>query len=304
MSANVLVFTPTYQIGGVDQVRKRTLESIDNLQGSFKFLLGRFNPFNAGHENTLNQFKTAREIALSRDYDYMLTVEHDMIIPSNALLLLLALQVPVAYGVYVLRHGAKVLNTWRRTTGSYVGMSLSLFPEELKKAKREVTPEVSGVGFGCTLFSRSVLERFPFHGPKNGSGSIPDVPFAEDCIQNGIKQYAHFGVQCGHIEPSGRVLWPDKGENQMDMVKVVVLQDFNGAVGSVTVKFKAGDKLEIPEDPAKEFERAGYLSLEDKGKVSRKSSTKSVKPKAAKKVTKPLTTKSLKEGEEGSGDNK
>ena len=197
-----------------------------------------------------------------------------MIIPPDALRQLQAVPetitlesqhvIPVAavYGVYVLRHGARVLNAWRHTNGGYVGMSLTMFPKMLSRAKKQVIARVSGVGFGCTLIRRFALEKVDFHPARSGH-PVPDVPFAEDCIRNGWAQLAHFGVECGHICPDGTVLWPRNREDHTDyfMRKVMVLKTFNGMVEGKLTHFEQGMIVSIPEVNAMEYVRAGFLKF-------------------------------------------
>ena len=129
-----------------------------------------------------------------------------MVLPLDALTKLAAANKPVVYGVYMLRHGSTVLNAWRREGTKALGQSLSLFPDELGRAKRAGLWPVSGCGWGCTFIRRDVLAAVPFHdgGEQNLAG---DLVFAVDCLRQGFEAYAHFGVQCGHVH-DGVVLWP------------------------------------------------------------------------------------------------
>ena len=276
MSVNVLVFCPTFEVNGVDQVRPETLDAIDALDGTFDFVLGKYNPYKHGHMNILHQYQVARNLALD-GHTHLLTIEHDMIPPPNALVDLVATGEKVAYGVYQLRHGAHVLNAWRKVKSNHVGMSLSLFPDELQQARHQVVPEVSGVGMGCTFIAREVLELFDFRPPENSKGGqIPDVAFATDCLRAGIKQVAHFGVLCGHIKPDGQVLWPfnNGGSN---MAKYKVLVTVNAPGGRHLVE---GELVELPDEMGSELARAGYV----------KAATKP-KPAAPKEVAEPKVKK-------------
>jgi hypothetical protein len=72
---------------------------------------------------------------------------------------------------------------------------------------------VDGVGFGCTLIRRDVLEAVSFRLPDDVArgGACTDWMFAGDLAARGVHQVCHFGVVCGHIamEPSARVIWPE-----------------------------------------------------------------------------------------------
>lgn len=282
MKGKPLIFCATYQVNGQDQVMPETLAAIDAIEGEFDFVLGRFNPYRHGHLNILHQYQQARKITLEGGYSHLLSIEHDMLPPPSTLDLMLQAGAQVVYGVYLLRHGSKVLNAWRKVNSSYVGMSLDLFPDELAQARAQVVAEVSGVGLGCTMISREVLQRFDFHPAEtNINSSVPDVAFATDCLRAGIKQVAHFGIICGHIEPSGNILWPfEKGKN--NMIKIKVNKSVNGPMGLV---LKEGEETEIPASVAAELERAGYISIVKSSKSS-KPTSKSDKP-TSKKVAEP-----------------
>jgi hypothetical protein len=282
MNVDTFLFCPTFDVDGIPQVHKRTLESIEGLDGDFEFKLGFYNPTNKKDLNVLNQYQTARELVLMGSFDYLLTVEHDMIVPPDALVKLKSTGAGVAYGLYMLRHGSGRLNAWKSNTGA-VGEQFT--EKEIQHARKVGVVDVSGVGFGCTLIRRDVLEllRFEPAGPRSHN---PDVKFADNCQRNGVLQICRFDVVCGHIEPSGTVLWPfsENGEIQMDQVKVRVLVDFNASINAVTVPLEAGDEVPMPSNVADDYEKAGYV---------KKVKTTKRKPAAKKQPAKPTTKKGI-----------
>jgi hypothetical protein len=153
--------------------------------------------------NVLAQYSHARELCLSGPYDALVTIEQDMILPPHALATLWEDGAAVVYGTYMLRHGMPVINALRHENQRNLGMSLSLYNGALAQASKAERIEVSGVGFGCTLIRRSVLEAIPFR--QDDAGNAPDMPFARDCLQRGIEQIARFNVRCGHIH-EGEIL--------------------------------------------------------------------------------------------------
>lgn len=210
----VLCYTPTYG----DHLRPETVASVGRQQfdGKLLHVIGRHNPHPAPDlRNVALQFMLAREKALADDYDALWCVEHDMIIPSDGLAKLWDTGAPVAYGVYMLRH-TYVVNA--RKVGPGHGKSYSTDPDALSDALVRGVVDVNGVGFGCTLVRREVLERVPFR-PEDWSTS--DVTFAADCRAADVRQVAHFGVLCGHIH-NGVALWPLR-DVETDMVQGVAL---------------------------------------------------------------------------------
>jgi hypothetical protein len=193
-------------------------------------------------------------MTLEGGYDAMLSVEHDMTLPPGAVQTLWDTAAPVVYAIYALRHGSQVVNLFRKEGTKNIGMSLSLFPDELKQARKQGTIEVSGAGFGCTLFRRDVLEAVPFRFGEYA----PDIPFAVDCLHRGIVQMGRADVICGHFH-NGVELNPWKGGGVI--ARVLALQDVTVNIERESKSLKHGRYYSIPCDAASELQRAGYLQI-------------------------------------------
>src|SRR5512139_3881504 len=146
-------------------------------------------------------------------YDYLLTVESDMIIPPDTLTRLMALDAGVAYGLYVHRH---TRHNWSAYTSlkSKEGHSLSVDPDAARSAWGTVM-DVAGVGLGCTLISKNTLKRIPFRLFSDAPDKTAcDWAFAFDCAIQGISQRCDLGVVCGHqsYTPYPMIIWPDPNE--------------------------------------------------------------------------------------------
>jgi hypothetical protein len=167
------------------------------------------------YANIRDKHNHARDIVLNNDYDAVLFVENDMIIPEDALDRLLEVNADVAYGLYISRHG------WRRwlafkSISDIAGVSFSNDPQYAKQQWGNVVT-TEGVGMGCTLIKRNVLERISFRThPENLVAD--DWMFAIDCKDNGFIQKHHLGVVCGHITPTGEILWPTNTNDTLHMV--------------------------------------------------------------------------------------
>lgn len=206
-------------------------------------------------ENVVAQYQKAWQMALDGGYDALLTVEHDMVLPSNAGQKLWDTDAPVVYGIYMLRHGIPTLNAWQYINNRSLGMSLSLYPDEVRKGRQQGCLQVCGVGWGCTLIRREVLERIPVRAT---SGDAGDMAFATDCVRGGIKQIARFDVPCEHIMPDGTVLHPYRGGI---VARVLALQTLNARVGRESVPMKKGRYYSVPPEDARELARAGYVQI-------------------------------------------
>jgi len=159
------------------------------------------------YDQITQKYQMARDRVLAGDYDAMMTVEYDNIIPADALTRLVAMDTDVAYGLYCCRRKfsrwlafAEVYDNW--------GHSLSGKPERAAAAWGNVV-ETKGVGFGCTLIKRRVLEAIPFRRFPNHPASN-DWQFAIDVAAAGFIQKHDCGLLVGHVvqhDPEQQI-WP------------------------------------------------------------------------------------------------
>lgn len=212
--ANLLIFTPVTP----DGLQLATLQSVVGqcFAGEITWKIGRCNPYPPPDvRNVLAQYEWGRQVFLSGPYDAFVTVEQDMILPPHALATLWDDGAAVVYGTYMLRHGMPVVNALKHENNRNLGMSLSLYSGALPRAIQTGRMEVSGVGFGCTLIRRHVVEAISFR--QDSGGNAPDMPFARDCLQMGIEQVARFDVACGHIH---RYTSADGGGERVEILSV------------------------------------------------------------------------------------
>lgn len=192
---NILVFTATYG----DGPRPETVESVEAQRTkrlAWVHEVSWHNPSDDPMTNVLAQYTRARALVLEGDYDALLTVEHDMrLVERGTLQRLWDTDAGVVYAPYLLRHGLPSLNTWQHRHFKNLGHSLSLYPEELARYRAAKTGPVCGVGFGCTLIRRAVLERIAFRGHES---QACDIPFAQDCMRKQIAALGRFDTPCDH----------------------------------------------------------------------------------------------------------
>lgn len=252
---SLLVFTPTY----ANLLRPETVESVSAQQfdGRLTHEISDHNPYpgDRNMQNVLAQYQRARQMTLDGGYDGLLTVEHDMRIPPHAAQSLWDTQAGVVYGVYVLRHGVNVLSAWRYEGKNSMGMSLSVHPADLEIAQKQKAVRVSGVGFGCTLIRRAILEHIPFRGVEN---SGPDMPFAVDCLRSDIVSIARMDVRCEHYH-DGRWLTVEKEGNPI--ARFLPNVSMNANVDGTSVPLKANVYISLPTHVAIDLERAGYGAI-------------------------------------------
>src|SRR3990172_3368820 len=199
MVIRVLVFCPTYALlNGELAVHSETLSKIHqlNFSGHFDVEIGMDNPYPPpDNRNVLHQYRKGRKMVLEGGYDALMTVEHDILVPPDALQLLWDAGAPTAYGIYLFRGFRNIPNVYRLRGA--VRPSMIMYQKRLGQDVQAGVVDTHGAGMGCLLIQRNVLKRVDFR--TTAQMTAPDFPFAEDCKRLGIRQVAHFGVQCGHI---------------------------------------------------------------------------------------------------------
>jgi hypothetical protein len=151
--------------------------------------------------NIAAKYIRARQIFLAGDYDSLLTIESDHIIPPDALLKMSEVDADIVYGLYCSRPDKRHL--WSLRQGVDTGLK-SYSPEFMQSAWNRVVPS-DGIGTGCTLIHRKVLEAIQFHGDK----MYHDWNLAKEAKAAGYRQAHDCRVIVGHILAPGHVVWPD-----------------------------------------------------------------------------------------------
>jgi hypothetical protein len=220
---DILVYVPIHRLWG------RALQSILRLEWDGRldivFAKGDDAPPEADKqarfEAVTAKYNHGRDALLAGSYAAMLTVEDDMIVPSDALRRLWATDADIAYGLYCWRNSN--WHKWSAYTelGERHGVSLSDDREAASAAWGTVV-DVAGIGNGCTLIRRHVLERLAF---RKTPYACCDWGLALDAQAAGYRQACDLGVVCGHMtntrestrqfpavtgttgEP--RIIWPD-----------------------------------------------------------------------------------------------
>lgn len=213
-----LVFCPLNPV----EYRPYFPEAIDSILGleresnlSFHFEKGRIS--NETTRDVCEKYRLARQIFLRDGYDALLTVEDDMIVPPETLLELQRLDADIAYGLYVARNIPR--HPW--LVAYRLNHTRVKFLSDKSEAARNAWGKVInsfGVGMGCTLIRRHVLEKIDFRvmsGAGWGHGKANDWYFALDAREKGFTQQTHLGLVCGHIRANGMVLWPDPTQDRL-----------------------------------------------------------------------------------------
>jgi len=142
--------------------------------------------------------------ALDDQVDLLWMVDSDVVVPPDALTLLLSAQLDVCMGFYVRGTDDGDLTSFVRP--GTVGNDDCYRASELREL-RDKGVHLAGAkrgGMGCALISTSVFRRlkrpwFVFRDYADGSGLGEDYHFCAACAERGIKLYVDTRVGCGHI---------------------------------------------------------------------------------------------------------
>ena len=165
------------------------------------------------------------QMALDRETDYVLMVDNDVVLPKDALKLLLEDAREVNLGYYAHRdtdniyRGATCICRLRDKTGKeYYHYPLeSEYTAEEMHGMRDAGMskiEVHGGGMGCALIRTEVFRKasYPWYdwvnyGDANRGMLSEDLYFCSLCRASGIPIHSDVRVGCGHL--LRHVQWPD-----------------------------------------------------------------------------------------------
>lgn len=133
-------------------------------------------------------------------YDYLFSVDSDLIFPSYTLSRMLAHNKPIVSGLYIQRiHGSHTLEVYESTpTGG-----VSHIPYGKIKGKGLV--EIKACGFGCALIKTEVIKAvghpyFVYHSALDHKNTVSeDVDFCRKATAKGFSMWADTTIQCQHI---------------------------------------------------------------------------------------------------------
>jgi hypothetical protein len=190
----------------------------------------------APYDQITYKYQVGRAVALAGGYDAMLTVEYDNIVPSDALTRLAAVDADIAYGLYCCRRRygrwlafAEIWDNSGTTLTKHAGTALAAWGEVV---------ETQGVGLGCTLIHRRVLEAIPMRR-EAAHPACNDWFLSLDAKRLGFRQAHDCGCVVGHIvaiNPERRV-WP-QGEEPFYRVENMVTEEVRRQVAKGSGLYK------------------------------------------------------------------
>ena len=176
------------------------------------------------YENLCAKHNLARQRVLDEGFDALLSIEADMVVPADAVMRLTAVDADVAYGLYVSR--STYMWLLFEQIAPKGGASITKTPERAAAVWGQVVPS-AGVGMGCTLIHRRVLERVSFRLDAAGPFA-DDWQFALDVAAAGFRQAHDTAVVCGHVVKDGLVAWPAVEQDERGRWTLHRLEDIGG----------------------------------------------------------------------------
>ena len=145
--------------------------------------------------------------AKSRNADYMLMVDNDVVLQSDALVNLMEHGEDVVLGFYAHRNAENVYDGKTSVTKLGEFNYTNQFTADELHAHRLIKQnkiQIHGGGMGCALIKTSVFDKFDYPWFKwinytDGGVLSEDLYFCEQCNQVGIPIYVDSRVYCGHI---------------------------------------------------------------------------------------------------------
>lgn len=195
----VMVPIPTFDAG----VRPATFESVANLDWGDNDVQYRSI---TGYDCAKARTSIADE-AMARGFDYVLMVDYDVVVPQDALTLLMEWGEPLMFGYYLRQgsfnppHGEGSTCLCKPSSNDELYTSVEM--REMRE-RGEFKVPIRGAGMGCALVRTDVFKRvsFPYfryvvYGDRNGVLS-EDYYFCKQCRDAGMSLYADARVRCGH----------------------------------------------------------------------------------------------------------
>jgi glycosyltransferase involved in cell wall biosynthesis len=133
------------------------------------------------------------------NFDYLFSVDSDIIFPKDTLKKLLAHNVDMVSGVYIQRKvNEEILEIYRgNSNGRMVNVSMrDILPQGLH--------EISGCGFGCVLVKSDVIRNIPYpqfvyHSALDHANTFSeDLHFCKQAASRGAKIYVDSTIVCDH----------------------------------------------------------------------------------------------------------
>lgn len=156
--------------------------------------------FESARERIVISRNILREYAIKNNYDYLLSLEQDVIPPKDIIERLLESNKKIISGVYF---------AYNFYQGKHQLLPLIWvdFDEKTKKMfyldkaklwSNEVV-KITTCGLGCVLIHKEILKKFKFRYDSNYKEGFDDMFFCKDLREKKIEIYADTSIKCKHL---------------------------------------------------------------------------------------------------------
>ncbi|MAG52862.1 MAG: hypothetical protein CMH62_02770 [Nanoarchaeota archaeon] len=156
--------------------------------------------FTSARDRIIVSRNILRDKVLKENYDYLFSLEQDVLPPPDILEKLLKHNKQLITGIYFANNLIPDQQTKELMPLVYKltdEKTLSMRPlSESELWDQENLMEVISAGLGCVLIHRDVLEKIKFRYEKN---TFDDRWFFKDCYDKKIKVFADTSIKCKHL---------------------------------------------------------------------------------------------------------
>ncbi len=158
--------------------------------------------FESAKQRIIKSRNLLREKALEGNYDYLLSLEQDIIPPKDIIENLLKHKHDIVSALYFMPSDSSLtpmLAIKEKDQYGYIPFNYA--------DKNNSTINVNYAGLGCILISKKVLQKIKFRADKKPG--FDDWWFCKDAEKEGFKIYADLSVKCKHLIKNRPWSWKD-----------------------------------------------------------------------------------------------
>ena len=187
----ILIAVPTFE-----NILPDTFKSIYNLIKTDEMIVN-FD-FIRGYDCARARNKICK-LAINNNYDYILMVDSDIILPADTLIKMLNDPKPICLGCYPRKNTKNgTFEIFKLDQKNYIN---TFNYNEISGLNGKI--EIKGGGFGCALIDVKILKNltepfFKYVEYKNGAVLSEDNYFCSNATRVGYKIFADMDVICGH----------------------------------------------------------------------------------------------------------
>lgn len=191
---NILIAVPTFENISPDTFRSiYNLEVPENVKTCFEFV--------RGYDCARARNKIIN-IALDNEYDYILMVDSDIVLPKKTLVYAIEGNPDFILGVYPRKSEPTKTEIFNDTKYDFAPSSRWSISELKNFPSTRI--EIKGGGFGCAFIKTSMLEKmkypyFNYVNYEDGDFLSEDLYFCVNAKNNGFKIYVDTRILCSHI---------------------------------------------------------------------------------------------------------